>query len=363
MNRKILGKLLIILLLITIAVNNVSYAININKENFKKALMHIFASSIKILTESKTEGFSGSFSTTYNAPTEIKIEEDKILLKEIGEVDGETKEYTMEIDYAIENNMVEFSMESDVKEYLAVAGKDENPGLAMIGLVFLHNNSMTASYLAVADYLKIDLNTAATYFTQCANENTTKDPETSDEESDEYNETTICDLYTRNLYYNETNGLVKSSIKINITELEKVNSSLLDESVKTTIEFINEYKEPGSENDNENTNNTVNNSVNNSVNNTTNEVNNAVNNVVNNAVNNTTNKVDNKTVNNIENNTTNKTVNKNITNNSNSKPADNTTSNKIIPAAGSETVYYILISLVVISLLIYVKLRKYDDVK
>ena len=51
MNRKILGKLLIILLLITIAVNNVSYAININKENFKKALMHIFASSIKILTE------------------------------------------------------------------------------------------------------------------------------------------------------------------------------------------------------------------------------------------------------------------------------------------------------------------------
>ena len=91
MNKKLIGKLLIVILLISIVITNVSYAVNIDKELFKKSLRHLYASDIKIATESTSEGFSGSSTTTYHAPSELEITDDKILLREKGEVDGEFK--------------------------------------------------------------------------------------------------------------------------------------------------------------------------------------------------------------------------------------------------------------------------------
>ena len=48
MNKKLIGKLLIVILLISIVITNVSYAVNIDKELFKKSLRHLYASDIKL---------------------------------------------------------------------------------------------------------------------------------------------------------------------------------------------------------------------------------------------------------------------------------------------------------------------------
>ena len=373
MNKKLIGKLLIVILLISIVITNVSYAVNIDKELFKKSLRHLYASDIKSATESTSEGFSGSSTTTYHAPSELEITDDKILLREKGEVDGEAKEFTMEINYSVDNNIAKYSMETDIQDYLDIA-QDENAAMALFGLIFAHSSSMTVSYLTIADYLNIDLNTAASYYDQCAYKEQLKNAGTgsTDEDSDEYNETITCDLFTRNLYYNSTTGIIKSSIEVNIDEVEKINSSLLDGTVKTTIEFVNEYKENGSDN-NENVNNEVNNTVNNTTNNTTNNtVNNTADNTVNNTANNAVNSTNTNT--NTTNNTANNTsynvvlnyTNTNKTNNTGNNTIiirDNTTTNKVIPAAGESSVYCFLVALTVASIYTYIKLKQYDDVK
>ena len=53
--------------------------INIDKITFKKSLMHLFASDLKLKTESTGEGFSGSSSIGYDAPAEITITGAKLL--------------------------------------------------------------------------------------------------------------------------------------------------------------------------------------------------------------------------------------------------------------------------------------------
>lgn len=367
MNRKLLGKLFIAVTLIVMVISNVSYAINIDKITFKKSLMHLFASDLKLKTESTGEGFSGSSSIGYDAPAEITITDDKVLLKETGEVDGEQKEFAMELNYAIEDNIVKFSMESDINKYLDVAGEDTNPALAMFALIMMHSSSMSVSYLTVADYLNVDLNTALTYFDQLANAEAQKNAGTSDDESDEYDDTVTTPLFTRNLYYNNVTGIIKSSIEVNVDEVEKITEASLDGTVKSTVEFVNEYKEQAPGNNNENVNNEVNNTVNNAVNNT---VNNTANNTVNNTNTNTnkTNNTVNNTANNVVNNTnTNSNKANNVVNNAPNNNTiiirDDTTTNKIIPAAGESSIYYFLIALTIASIYAYVKLKQYDDVK
>ena len=53
--------------------------------------------------------------------------------------------------------------------------------------------------------------------------------------------------------------------------------------------------------------------------------------------------------------------NTNVSNNTTNQAKDNTVANKIIPAAGGTTVYCIVLSLIAISLLIYVRIRKIDE--
>lgn len=358
MNKKFFSKLLVISLLIIIAINNISYAINIEKDKLQSSLMHMFGSDVRVKTETSKNGMTGSSTLTYRAPSELELNDDQIIMREVGEIDGQRVEVSLVMNYSINEEKANFNMKTDVKEYLKYEPEEEY-ALGIIGLMMNHANSMLMGYLALAENLNIDLNLAATYFDQCMPFGIV------DEE--EYDPNVItCDLYTRKLYFDEETEAIDSSLEINLEELSKIKQSHLDGTVETTIEFLNEYKDngnTGNENKNESTNeNNIENNTNNVVNN---KANNTVNNTTNNVVNNTTNNTVNKVVNNTANNVTNKNANKvnNVTNNQTVKPVDNTTSNKIIPAAGSETICYIFISLVALSVFIYIKLRTYDDVK
>ena len=66
MKKIFLSKILIVILLILMVINNVSYAINIEKEQFKKSLIHMFRSDVRISNEYSMPGFSGHIAFSYS---------------------------------------------------------------------------------------------------------------------------------------------------------------------------------------------------------------------------------------------------------------------------------------------------------
>ena len=360
MNKRILSKLLIIVLLVIMVINNISYAINITKDDLKKSLHKIFGSDIEIETIFKTEVIPGegvtiegdgtvtsTSKTTYDAPTEVSITDSQIILKEVE--DGQ--EMLIKIDYTLENNKCIFDMNSSLKDFGMDENDPESSAFMLIGILMMQSEAMANGFMAAADYLGIDLNLAHSYYSQIINfaEEGQKDDEGV------YSQIMESDVFKYILTYNENTINVHSNIEIDVEKLAELTDADLNGKAISTVKLLNT---PNLEDGNEEENTVDNNETNNTVNNTTN-------NTVNNAVNNTTNNTVNKTNNNVVNNTVNNVANKvnNIVNNSSSKTADNTTSNIKIPAAGSETMYYILSSVVTISILVYIKLRKYDDVK
>lgn len=365
MNRKVLSKLLIVILLLVMVINNISYAVNITKEDFKISLHKIFGSDIEIETIFKVKieagegvtieggGATSTSKVTYEAPEEVTITDSQIILKEI----EEGQETLIKIDYIFENNRCEFSINSGLKDF----GMDENDAqgnvFLLLAIAMMHSEATANSFMAVADSLGIDLNLAHSYYSQVISFQ-------EDAEADQSGKTTQVvedDIFNYTLSYDENTMNVQSSIQIDMDKLSKLDNSYLNGDAKSTVKLLNTPNlddEKPVENNTNNENNSNNNVANNSVNNI---VNNTVTNVVNNTSKNTTNNVINNTTNKVVNNTTDKA--KNVVNNTANKAIDNTTSNKIIPAAGSETAYFIVLSMVVISLLIYIKLRKYDDVK
>lgn len=354
MNRKFFSKLLIIILLIIMVINNISYAVNANKDDFKKSLHKIFGSDIEIETTFKTkiepgEGVTvegdgvvtSTSKTTYEAPAEVSVTDSQIILKEIE--DGQ--EMQVKIDYTFENNKCVFDMNSTLKDFGIDESNPEGAAFMLIAILMMQSEAMANGFMAVADCLDINLDLAHSYYSQIVSlqEDGEKDA------NGIYSQIMESDIFKYSLTYNENTIEVQSKIEIDIDKLSKLTDADLNGNAKSTVKLLN-TPNIDDENEDENTTNNAITNTNNSVNNTTNNI-----------VNNTTNNVVNKVSNNVVNNTTNK-VN-NVASNQNVKPVDNTTTNKIIPEAGSESVFCILTSLVIISLLMYVKLRKYDDIK
>lgn len=356
MNKKTLIKVLSILILVIMVITNISYAVNITKDDLKESLKKLLSSNIEIETKCITEvipeegvtieGDNTVTTTTtlkYSAADEVIVNDSKIILKDYDEND-KTKFIAIEIDYALENNKAKFNLELSPETF----GKDEsyveeNP-LFILALVLTPAEIMSTNYLAVADSLGIDLNLAASYYNQkMINTNKEKDYEK------DYNETYENDIFKYTFSYKESEIKTTSNLEVNLDELAKLNNTYLDGSATSIVKVSNNPKD-----ENNDDNNIANNVTedNNLANNTSNK-NNTVNNTVNNSVNNT-----NKTENKIVNNTSNK-----IANQAQNKAKDNTVANKKIPAAGAETIYYLILSIVVIALLLYVKIRKYDDIK
>lgn len=352
MNKKTLIKILLILILVIMVITNISYAVNITKNDLKESLAELLSSNIEIETTSITEivpeegvTIEGDNTVTatstlkYSAPDEVIVNDSKIILKDYDEND-KTNFIAIEMDYVLENNKAKFNLELSPETF----GKDEtyieeNP-LFIIALVLTPAEIMSTNYLAVADSLGIDLNLAASYYNQ-GMINTNKE---NNYEKD-YNEIYENDIYKYTFSYKESEIKTTSILEVNLDELAKLNNTYLDGTATSIVKVSNNPKDENNDDNNISNNVTEDNNLANNTSNTNNTVNNTVNN---------TNKTENKLVNNTSNEVTNQPQN---------KAKDNTVANKKIPAAGAETIYYLMLSIVVIALALYVKIRKYDDVK
>ena len=350
MNKKTLIKILLILVIMVIT--NISYAVNITKNDLKESLAELLSSNIEIETTSITEivpeegvTIEGDNTVTatstlkYSAPDEVIVNDSKIILKDYDEND-KTNFIAIEMDYVLENNKAKFNLELSPETF----GKDEtyieeNP-LFIIALVLTPAQIMSTNYLAVADSLGIDLNLAASYYNQ-GMINTNKE---NNYEKD-YNEIYENDIYKYTFSYKESEIKTTSILEVNLDELAKLNNTYLDGTATSIVKVSNNSKDENNDDNNISNNVTEDNNLANNTSNTNNTVNNTVNN---------TNKTEDKLVNNTSNEVTNQPQN---------KAKDNTVANKKIPAAGAETIYYLMLSIVVIALALYVKIRKYDDVK
>lgn len=352
MNKKTLIKILLILILVIMVITNISYAVNITKNDLKESLAELLSSNIEIETTSITEivpeegvTIEGDNTVTatstlkYSAPDEVIVNDSKIILKDYDEND-KTNFIAIEMDYVLENNKAKFNLELSPETF----GKDEtyieeNP-LFIIALVLTPAQIMSTNYLAVADSLGIDLNLAASYYNQ-GMINTNKE---NNYEKD-YNEIYENDIYKYTFSYKESEIKTTSILEVNLDELAKLNNTYLDGTATSIVKVSNNPKDENNDDNNISNNVTEDNNLANNTSNTNNTVNNTVNN---------TNKTEDKLVNNTSNEVTNQPQN---------KAKDNTVANKKIPAAGAETIYYLMLSIVVIALALYVKIRKYDDVK
>lgn len=352
MNKKTLIKILLLLILVIMVITNISYAVNITKNDLKESLAELLSSNIEIETTSITEivpeegvTIEGDNTVTatstlkYSAPDEVIVNDSKIILKDYDEND-KTNFIAIEMDYVLENNKAKFNLELSPETF----GKDEtyieeNP-LFIIALVLTPAEIMSTNYLAVADSLGIDLNLAASYYNQ-GMINTNKE---NNYEKD-YNEIYENDIYKYTFSYKESEIKTTSILEVNLDELAKLNNTYLDGTATSIVKVSNNPKDENNDDNNISNNVTEDNNLANNTSNTNNTVNNTVNN---------TNKTENKLVNNTSNKVANQPQN---------KAKDNTVANKKIPAAGAETIYYLMLSIVVIALALYVKIRKYDDVK
>ena len=352
MNKKTLIKILLILILVIMVITNISYAVNITKNDLKESLAELLSSNIEIETTSITEivpeegvTIEGDNTVTatstlkYSAPDEVIVNDSKIILKDYDEND-KTNFIAIEMDYVLENNKAKFNLELSPETF----GKDEtyieeNP-LFIIALVLTPAEIMSTNYLVVADSLGIDLNLAASYYNQ-GMINTNKE---NNYEKD-YNEIYENDIYKYTFSYKESEIKTTSILEVNLDELAKLNNTYLDGTATSIVKVSNNSKDENNDDNNISNNVTEDNNLANNTSNTNNTVNNTVNN---------TNKTEDKLVNNTSNEVTNQPQN---------KAKDNTVANKKIPAAGAETIYYLMLSIVVIALALYVKIRKYDDVK
>ena len=352
MNKKTLIKILLILILVIMVITNISYAVNITKNDLKESLAELLSSNIEIETTSITEivpeegvTIEGDNTVTatstlkYSAPDEVIVNDSKIILKDYDEND-KTNFIAIEMDYVLENNKAKFNLELSPETF----GKDEtyieeNP-LFIIALVLTPAQIMSTNYLAVADSLGIDLNLAASYYNQ-GMINTNKE---NNYEKD-FNEIYENDIYKYTFSYKESEIKTTSILEVNLDELAKLNNTYLDGTATSIVKVSNNPKDENNDDNNISNNVTEDNNLANNTSNTNNTVNNTVNN---------TNKTENKLVNNTSNKVANQPQN---------KAKDNTVANKKIPAAGAETIYYLMLSIVVIALALYVKIRKYDDVK
>lgn len=362
MNGRKIIKFFAAVLSLIMVINNISYAINISKDDLKKSLKKIFGSNIRVETKHRTEMVNSDTSFGYTAPTELNVTDSQIILRQIE--DGQEAE--LKIDYSIENNTAKFSMKILPKDLGLETESPEELALSLLSLLLLQGECMTMAYLAVSDSLGLDLNTVASYYDQLSVTNAEDNIATEDEYGKYQNFET--DLFKSNTGYNvENEPYVQSSLEINLDKLAEIDSSMLDGTVTTTVIFLSQPEEDDKNDENNIVENNTVNEVKNDVSNNT--VNNTINNVVNNTVNNVVNNVVNNTVKNTVNNTVeNKTKNESTANNivkntDNQSNTDNTVSETIIPKAGGERIAYIVMGGVIISLLIYIKYRQYDDVK
>lgn len=310
MNKKIVSKMVVIILLLIITLTNFCYAINVTNSNLKKSIEKLFASDVKIETVTKTDNGSGTSTTTYEAPEELNVTESQIIMKESD--DGH--EIVFKINYSIEDKVAKFDMSMSPSE---IGLEDEEElALGLLGLLLVQSESMTMSFLSTAEACGIDLELANSYYNQVISSQEMGNTD----ENGITTQTIEDDIIKYVLKYSEDDLTIQSSIEIQLDKLAELDSTDLNGTVTSTITFLNQSS-------NNNSNNTIENNTN-----------------------------QNKTVNNTSNTAKNNTsTNNNI--------VDNTVANKIIPAAGIEKASCIILVIVTIGLLIYVKIKQYDDVK
>ena len=321
---KIMNKIVLLVLILTILLSNFCYAIELTNETLKASLKKLFSSNIKIETCVENESGTGSSTSSYTAPSEIIIDDNQITLTEI---EGENK-LSYKIDYLLENNSLEFIIDSSFIDYKVSTDSAEDTAMSLFMLLMLQNQSIQLSYLATADSLGLDLEMANSYYSELLSlEAETIEDSTTGEQISKYEN----DIFT---YTIKTSGesaetfSMLSSMIINLDNFSKITESDLSGTTKsvitisnTPIQDTNQPDEKPEENieNVENTSNTATNTIENQ-----------------------TNDVSNRNVIHVN--------------------TDNTVANTIIPSAGTTSSSFIILLLIALGLFFYSRSKYYDDI-
>lgn len=316
-------KTITLILLVSILLSNFCYAIT--NDSLKNSLTKIFGSNIKIETFVENESTSGSSTTTYTAPSELIINDNQIILTE---TDGEAST-SYKIDYLLENNTIEYIMDSDLMDLNLENNNAEESAMSLFVLLMLQNQSMQLCYLATADSLELDLEVANSYYSQLLSEQSeTIEDETLGTQTTKY-ENDIFTYTVTSSGESVDNVRMLSSMIINLENLSKVTENNLDGTTKSVITITDtpviDENEP-EENLNTNTENNI-------TENTTNTTQN-------------TNSIENTV------------VNRNVIH----LNTDNTVANTTIPAAGTNSSSFIIIFIIALGLFFYSRSKYYDEI-
>lgn len=321
---KIMNKIVLLVLILTILLSNFCYAIELTNETLKASLKKLFSSNIKIETCVENESGTGSSTSSYTAPSEIIIDDNQITLTEI---EGENK-LSYKIDYLLENNSLEFIIDSSFIDYKVSTDSAEDTAMSLFMLLMLQSQSIQLSYLATADSLGLDLEIANSYYSELLSlEAETIEDSTTGEQISKYEN----DIFT---YTIKTSGesaetfSMLSSMIINLDNFSKITESDLSGTTKSVI-IISNTPIPDTNQPDEKPEENIENVENTS-------------NTVTNTIENQTNDVSNRNVIHVN--------------------TDNTVANTIIPSAGTTSSSFIILLLIALGLFFYSRSKYYDDI-
>lgn len=285
----------IVALLLIILLNNFSYLVYANTltvDSLKKSLENILTSEVKIETKSENA----------NSTITLGVEEGEKIVVEDSEIKYYYKqENVFDIEYFIEDGKCTFHT---ILDYNNKNIDNEDDAMSKIALIMAQYYTIQKSYISVSNALGIDNSLAYTYFSQ----NYTDSEQISNQ------------IYT--LTQIETEDSMEITLEINIEELAKLDSSMIDSTSFSTVTIT---KTSNEEKEEENINNTVDN---------------------------TTGEAEEEKENNV------------VTDNTVDNTVDNTISTNKIPAAGRKMTLAIFVLIIVIVTGVgYLKVREYNDVK
>lgn len=317
--KKLIIKLLVIVMLFITIYENISYATTITQTDLRKSLEKMFSQNIEISTaitkDGYTEEIDGGTITADPATvtskmtidnSNMQIEDKKIICKE------DNLEY-YNINYELKDNIVTFELDIDMEKIEEYINQEDGNALIVLGILMSIVNDFNVAYLSTADACNIDLETAYDYYLKIINE-----------QEDQYNISTEEFEFKSNLAEDtDQNSEVNAKLIIYLDKFSKLDASKTSSKYRSTIKLLN--SSTSGELEDTNTNKNTNKNTSNKANNTNNQINN--------------------------------------NNNINKNNVDTTIANKIIPKTGSELFVTGFAILIVFVMIIYIKLRKYKEVK
>lgn len=215
MKTKIISMLLILMLILT----NISFAVEILKDDLKKSATEVFPKEITISSDTGT--------TKFDIPGNVIVSDSMITIE-----NDNLKSY---IYYALEENKITYMSKHEMSIKVDENGEiaEEDARMELLAHAFLYTDYLYRAYLTVADALGIDYGLAVSYMHQISS---TKEEIEEDTGSDYIAKTkTITDLYTYQTEYNLVEGYSELVYTLNLEEFAKIKESSITDGTIYTV--------------------------------------------------------------------------------------------------------------------------------